>query len=69
MAVPGLRSWSGSLPRSSSVRSRSALGLLLWPERYRRCGRAGRVQPDARAFALAIGTSVLINMGKARYVW
>ncbi len=71
MAVPALRSWRGAAP--SIVFSALAVGAwgyflqtrtvsALWP-------MLGVANQLLAAFALAIGTSVLINMGKGRYVW
>ena len=71
MAVPALRRWSGLMP--AIVFSALATGLwgyfvwtgsisTLWP-------MLGVANQLLAAFALAIGTSVLINMGKARYAW
>ena len=71
MAVPGLRAWRGLAP--SVLFSALAVGAwgyflqtgtvsTLWP-------MLGVANQLLAAFALAIGTSVLINMGKARYVW
>jgi carbon starvation protein len=71
MAVPALRRWSGLVP--AIVFSALATGLwgyfvwtgsisTLWP-------MLGVANQLLAAFALAIGTSVLINMGKARYAW
>jgi carbon starvation protein len=70
MAVPSLRAWRGVTP--SLVFSALAVGAwgyflqtgtvsALWP-------MLGVANQLLAAFALAIGTSVLINMGKARYV-
>jgi carbon starvation protein len=71
MAVPGLKTWRGLAP--SILFSALAVGAwgyflqtgtvsTLWP-------MLGVANQLLAAFALAIGTSVLINMGKARYVW
>ncbi len=71
MAVPSLRAWRGVAP--SIVFSAVAVAAwgyflqtgtvsTLWP-------MLGVANQLLAAFALAIGTSVLINMGKARYVW
>ena len=71
MAVPAVRRWSGLMP--AIVFSALATGLwgyfvwtgsisTLWP-------MLGVANQLLAAFALAIGTSVLINMGKARYAW
>ncbi len=71
MAVPALKRWHGVAP--SVLFSALAVGAwgyflqtgtvsTLWP-------MLGVANQLLAAFALAIGTSVLINMGKARYVW
>ena len=71
MAVPRLKAWRGLAP--SVLFSALAVGAwgyflqtgtvsTLWP-------MLGVANQLLAAFALAIGTSVLINMGKARYVW
>ncbi|MBI1797883.1 MAG: carbon starvation protein A [Candidatus Eisenbacteria bacterium] len=71
LAVPRLRAWRGLAP--SIVFSAVAVGAwgyflqtgtvsALWP-------MLGVANQLLAAFALAIGTSVLINMGKARYAW
>jgi carbon starvation protein len=70
MAMPALRGWRGLAP--SLLFSALAVGAwgyfletgtvsALWP-------MLGVANQLLAAFALAIGTSVLINMGKARYV-
>ena len=71
MAVPGLRAWRGLAP---SVLF-SALAVAAWGY-FLQTGTVSTLWPMLgvanqllAAFALAIGTSVLINMGKARYVW
>ena len=71
MAFPALRSWKGLAP--SAVFSALAVagwGYFVWT------GTVSNIWPMLgvanqllAAFALAIGTSVLINMGKARYAW
>jgi carbon starvation protein len=71
MAVPALRSWKGLGP--SIVFSAVAVagwGYFVWT------GTVSTIWPMLgvanqllAAFALAIGTSVLINMGRARYAW
>jgi carbon starvation protein len=71
LGVPALREWRGFAP--SLLFSALAVGAwgyflqtgtvsALWP-------MLGVANQLLAAFALAIGTSVLINMGKARYVW
>ena len=71
LAAPALREWRGLAP--SLLFSALAVGAwgyflqtgtvtALWP-------MLGVANQLLAAFALAIGTSVLINMGKARYVW
>src|SRR5678815_5193214 len=71
MAVPRLRTWTGLAPAALfSALSVAAWGYFVWT------GSVSAVWPMLgvcnqmlAAFALAIGTSVLINMGRARYVW
>ena len=71
MAVPRLRTWNGLAPAVLfSALSVAGWGYFVWT------GTVSAVWPMLgvcnqmlAAFALAIGTSVLINMGKARYVW
>jgi len=71
MTFPALRGWKGLAP--SIVFSALAVGgwgyfvwtgtvSSIWP-------MLGVANQLLAAFALAIGTSVLINMGRARYVW
>jgi carbon starvation protein len=71
MAFPALRSWRGIGPAMTF----SALAVMGWGY-FEWTGTVSAVWPMLgvsnqllAAFALAIGTSVLINMGKARYVW
>ncbi len=71
MAIPALRSWRGLAPAVLF----SALATLSWGY-FVWTGTVSTIWPMLgvanqllAAFALAIGTSVLINMGKARYVW
>ena len=70
MAVPALRTWTGPAPAVVF----SALAVLGWGY-FVWTGTVSSVWPMLgvsnqllAAFALAIGTSVLINMGRARYV-
>ena len=71
MAFPPLREWRGLAPSLLfSALAVGAWGYFLWT------GTVSTIWPMLgvsnqllAAFALAIGTSVLINMGKARYVW
>jgi carbon starvation protein len=71
MAFPPLRSWQGLAPAVLfSALATLAWGYFVWT------GTISTVWPMLgvanqllAAFALAIGTSVLINMGKARYAW
>ena len=71
MAVPALRAWTGLAPAVVfSALSVAGWGYFVWT------GTVSAIWPMLgvsnqllAAFALAIGTSVLINMGKARYVW
>ncbi|HYM81408.1 MAG TPA: carbon starvation protein A [Candidatus Limnocylindria bacterium] len=71
MAVPSLRSWTGLAPTVVF----SALAVIGWGY-FVWTGTVSTIWPMLgvsnqllAAFALAIGTSVLINTGKARYVW
>ena len=71
MAVPALRTWHGLAPAVLF----SAVAVLGWGY-FVWTGTVSAIWPMLgvsnqllAAFALAIGTSVLINMGKARYVW
>jgi carbon starvation protein len=71
MAVPSLRTWTGPAP--AIVFGAIAVGAWGW---FLQTGTVSNLWPMLgvcnqllAAFALAIGTSVLINMGKARYVW
>ena len=71
MAVPALRQWKGLMPAVLfSALATAGWGYFVWT------GTVSTIWPMLgvanqllAAFALAIGTSVLINMGKARYVW
>jgi carbon starvation protein len=71
MAVPGIRRWTGPWPAITfSAIAVAAWGYFVWT------GTVSTIWPMLgvcnqllAAFALAIGTSVLINMGKARYAW
>jgi carbon starvation protein len=71
MAIPALRTWNGLAPALLfSALATGAWGYIVWT------GTVSAVWPMLgvanqllAAFALAIGTSVLINMGKARYAW
>ncbi len=70
MAVPALRTWSGLAPAVLfSALAVAGWGYFVWT------GTVSNIWPMLgvsnqllAAFALAIGTSVLINMGKARYI-
>jgi carbon starvation protein len=71
MVIPGLRTWRGVAPAILF----SVLAVLLWGY-FVWTGTVSTIWPMLgvtnqmlAAFALAIGTSVLINMGRARYVW
>jgi len=71
MAFPALREWRGVAPAVVF----SALAVVAWGY-FVLTGTVSSVWPMLgvsnqllAAFALAIGTSVLINMGRARYVW
>jgi len=71
MAVPALRHWRGVAPAALfSGLAVASWGYFVWT------GTVSAIWPMLgvsnqllAAFALAIGTSVLINMGRARYVW
>jgi carbon starvation protein len=71
IAFPALRSWRGLAPAVLfSALAVAAWGYFVWT------GTVSSVWPMLgvsnqllAAFALAVGTSVLINMGRARYVW
>jgi carbon starvation protein len=71
MAFPALRDWRGVAPAVLF----SALAVAGWGY-FLMTGTVSTIWPMLgvsnqllAAFALAIGTSVLINMGRARYVW
>ncbi len=71
MAVPRLRTWTGPAP--AIVFAAIAVAAWGW---FLQTGTVSAMWPMLgvcnqllAAFALAIGTSVLINMGKARYTW
>jgi carbon starvation protein len=71
MVAPPLRTWKGVAPAALF----SALAVLAWGY-FVWTGTVSAIWPMLgvsnqllAAFALAIGTSVLINMGRARYVW
>jgi carbon starvation protein len=71
MAVPALRTWRGAAPAAVfSAIAVAAWGYFVWT------GSVSAIWPMLgvsnqllAAFALAIGTSVLVNMGRARYAW
>jgi carbon starvation protein len=71
MVVPSLRQWQGLAPALLfSALATASWGYFVWT------GTVSTIWPMLgvanqllAAFALAIGTSVLINMGKARYAW
>ena len=71
MAFPALRRWHGLAPAALfSALAVAGWGYFVWT------GTVSAIWPLLgvsnqllAAFALAIGTSVLINMGKARYAW
>jgi carbon starvation protein len=71
MAVPALRRWSGpSAGLAFSAIAAGAWGYFVWT------GTVSTIWPMLgvcnqllAAYALAIGTSVLINMGRTRYAW
>ena len=71
MAVPAIRAWSGVIPTLAfSAIAVAGWGYFVWT------GTVATIWPMLgvsnqllAGFALAIGTSVLINMGRARYAW
>jgi carbon starvation protein len=71
MVVPPLRGWTGLAPAMLfSALATIGWGYFVWT------GTVSTIWPMLgvanqllAAFALAIGTSVLINMGRARYAW
>jgi carbon starvation protein len=71
LVIPALRTWRGLAPAVLfSALATVSWGYFVWT------GTISTVWPMLgvanqllAAFALAIGTSVLINMGRARYVW
>jgi carbon starvation protein len=71
LAFPPLREWKGTLPAVAfSLLAVALWGYFVWT------GTVSTIWPMLgvtnqllAAFALAIGTSVLINMGRARYAW
>jgi len=71
LVIPALRTWHGLAPAIVfSALATAMWGYFVWT------GTISTVWPMLgvanqllAAFALAIGTSVLINMGRARYVW
>ena len=71
MAVPALRQWRGLGPAIVFSALATALwGYFVWTGSISTLWpMLGVANQLLAAFALAIGTSVLINMGKARYAW
>jgi carbon starvation protein len=71
MAVPALRQWRGFAPAVVFSALATALwGYFVWTGSISTLWpMLGVANQLLAAFALAIGTSVLINMGKARYAW
>jgi len=71
LAFPGLRAWRGTAPALVfGALAVAGWGYFVWT------GTVSTIWPMLgvsnqllAAFALAIGTSVLINMGRARYAW
>jgi carbon starvation protein len=71
MVVPAIRSWRGIVPTIAfSAIAVAAWGYFVWT------GTVATIWPMLgvsnqllAAFALAIGTSYLINLGRARYAW
>src|SRR5262249_45693549 len=71
MAVPALRRWNGLAPSIAfSALAVASWGYFVWT------GSVSTVWPMLgvcnqmlAAFALAIGTSVLVNTGRGRYAW
>jgi len=71
MVFPPLREWRGLAPAVLfSALATAAWGYFVWTgtisSLWPMLGVANQL---LAAFALAIGTSVLINMGRARYAW
>ena len=71
MAIPALRSWKGLAPAIVfSALATVSWGYFVWTGTISTLWpMLGVANQLLAAFALAIGTSVLINMGKARYAW
>jgi carbon starvation protein len=71
MAFPGLRTWRGLAPAVLfSALAVAGWGYFVWTGTITTVWpMLGVANQLLAAFALAIGTSVLINMGKARYAW
>jgi carbon starvation protein len=71
MAFPRLRAWQGLAPALLfSALATAAWGYFVWTGTISALWpMLGVANQLLAAFALAIGTSVLINMGRARYVW
>jgi carbon starvation protein len=71
MAFPPLRAWKGLAPAVVfSALATVSWGYFVWTGTISTLWpMLGVANQLLAAFALAIGTSVLINMGKARYAW
>lgn len=71
MVVPGLRDWTGFAPAVVfSALSVAAWGYFVWTGSIMSLWPLVGVSNQLlAAIALAIGTSWLINQGKARYAW
>jgi carbon starvation protein len=71
MAFPALRRWKGLAPAIVfSALATAGWGYFVWTGSISTLWpMLGVANQLLAAFALAIGTSVLINMGKARYAW
>jgi carbon starvation protein len=71
MAVPALRRWKGLAPTLLfGALATLSWGYFVWTGTISTLWpMLGVANQLLAAFALAIGTSVLINMGKARYAW
>jgi len=71
MVIPPLRTWRGLAPAVLfSALATGAWGYFVWTGTISTLWpMLGVANQLLAAFALAIGTSVLINMGRARYIW
>jgi carbon starvation protein len=71
MAIPALRSWKGLAPALLfSAIATLSWGYFVWTGTISTLWpMLGVANQLLAAFALAIGTTVLLNMGKGRYAW